>query len=66
MDLQKPGEGTMQKFKCFISAYIFLCTDCPVGSRCYTVEGMPERYVLEAAESIGSIPWNISSLTSAL
>ena len=56
----------VQKGNCFISPYIFLCADCPVGSRCYTVEGMPQRYVLEATESIGSIPWNISSLTSAL
>ena len=56
----------MHRLKCFISACIFLCTDCPVGSRCYTVEGILERYVLEAAGSIGSIPWNISSLTSAL
>lgn len=66
MDIKKTVGREMQQLKFFFFAYVFLYTDCPVGSRCYTVEGMPQRYVLEAAESINRIPWNISSLTSAL
>lgn len=40
--------------------------DCPVGCTCYITKGPPSQYVLEGAEYMESIPWNLSSLTTVL
>nr|XP_058970820.1 cubilin-like [Pocillopora verrucosa] len=40
--------------------------DCPVGCTCYITKGPPSQYVLEGADYMESIPWNLSSLTTVL